>query len=158
MTVMRARNLGFTATETMVVVLILGIIAAFAAPAMNQLIRTQKVRAAAYDIFADLTYARSEAIARGHNVQVASSSGTNWVSGWQISDTTSKETLRVQGARSTGLAFTADAASLTFDRTGRTQNVSFQIGPTDSGAPNSEKRCIRIQLSGRPNTSTGVCS
>jgi type IV fimbrial biogenesis protein FimT len=157
---MRTPNLqrGFTAIEIMVVVLIVGIMAGFAAPAMNQLIRTQKVRGAAYDIFSDLTYARGEAIARGHNVLVASAGNTDWATGWAIRDTTSGEVLRTQNALSTGLVFTADAGSLTFDRSGRTTvAMSFSIKPTDSGVPDTQKRCVRISPSGRPNSLTGPC-
>jgi len=145
--------------ELMVVVLIIGVLAGFAAPAMNQLIRSQKVRGAAYDLFADLTYARGEAIARGHNVLVfASGGGNSWVGGWAIRDTTSGETLRTQNALSTGLLVNGDAASLTFDRNGRTAALlRYDIAPTDSGVPDTQKRCIRISPSGRPNTLEGPC-
>ena len=147
---------GFSAIEMMVVVLIIAILAAFAAPAMNQLIRTQKVRAAAYDIFSDLTYARSEAIARGHNVQMASPGGTNWAVGWGIMDTQTNQVLRLQNKLSDGLDFTSNAGTLTFDRNGRTTTVQFQIQPKET-APDNQKRCVRISPSGRPNSMTGPC-
>ena len=158
MTTMRspAFHKGFTAVEVMVVVLILAIIAAFAAPAMNQLIRTQKVRSAAYDIFADLTYARSEAIARGHDVEMASPGGKDWATGWGILDVATGQVLRVQGKLSDGLDFKADASKVTFDRNGRTTNVTFAIQPKES-APDNQKRCVRISPSGRPNSMTGPC-
>ena len=150
---------GFTAVEMMVVVLIIGILAAFGAPAMNQLIRTQKVRSAAYDIFADLTYARSEAINRGHDILVASSGGTDWVGGWALRDTVTGEVIRQQGALSSGITFVGDAGQVTYDRNGRisgTTNVRFNIAPTES-APDTQKRCVRLSPSGRPNALTGVC-
>jgi prepilin-type N-terminal cleavage/methylation domain-containing protein len=109
---------GFTVIETMVVVAILAILAAFAAPSMTQLIRTQKVRSIAYDVFADLTYARSEAISRGHNVGIGSGS-TNWINGWQVRDLTTGALLRQTGAQATGVVFTADSGGIIFDRTGR---------------------------------------
>lgn len=150
---------GFTAIEVMIVVAILAILAAFAAPAMNQLIRTQKVRTIAYDLFADLTFARSEAISRGRNVGIGSNSGNDWINGWSVRDLTSGEVLREQGPRSSGVLFTADQAGVIFNRTGRTTtgNVSFSIKPAESDAPDVQKRCIRMTPSGRPNSLTGPC-
>jgi type IV fimbrial biogenesis protein FimT len=155
---MRARHGGFTVIEAMVVVAIIAIVAGFAAPSMNQLIRTQKVRSISYDFFADLTYARSEAIARGHNVGIASKGGTNWgVNGWMVRDLTDDVLLRDQGPRSSGVSFTADTNSLIFVPTGRTAaNAAFTIKPVES-APDDQKRCIRITPSGRPNSTTGAC-
>ena len=154
----RARNRGFTVIEAMVVVGIIAILAGFAAPSMNQLIRTQKIRSISYDLFADLTYARSEAISRGHNVSIASKTGDkDWVGGWTVRDTTLDILLREQGPRSSGVSFTADASDLAFLPTGRTAAVvSFTIKPVES-APDDQKRCIRITPSGRPNSTTGVC-
>lgn len=154
------RQRGFTAVEMMVVVAILAIMAAFALPAMNQLIRTQKVRSLAYDLFADLTYARSEAIARGHNVGIASGGGTDWgVNGWEIRDITANPPtlLRRQGAAPPKIKFTADAGTLIFQPNGRiVGTVTFSIAPVES-APDDQKRCIRISPSGKPNSTTGPC-
>jgi len=153
----RARNRGFTVIEAMVVVGIIAILAGFAAPAMNQLIRTQKIRSISYDLCGDLTYARSEAISRGHNVSIASKNGNDWVAGWTVRDVTLDVLLRDQGPRSSGVAFTADAGALTFLPSGRTAaTMSFTIKPVES-APDDQKRCIRITPSGRPNSTTGVC-
>lgn len=155
----RKTQRGFTAVEAMLVVAILAILAAFAAPAMNQLIRTQKVRSIAYDLNADLLYARSEAISRGHNVGVGGLSGTNWINGWRVLDFNNGQTLRQQGARATGVSFVSDDAWVLFDRTGRivTGNTQWRIEPSESGAPDTQKRCIRMSPSGRPNSMTGPC-
>lgn len=154
---------GFTMVETMVVVMILAILAAFAAPAMKDLIRTQRVRTAAYDLLADLTFARSQAITKGHNVAFASTAAsTNWATGYALTDTTASPnvTLRSHSAVDPSIAFTADQSTLTFDRSGRISvgTVSFNIAPTDATAPATEKRCVRIDPSGRPRAVEGVCS
>ena len=156
---MRARSRGFTVIEAMVVVAIIAIMAGFALPAMNQLIRTQKVRSISYDLFADLTYARAEAIARGHNVGIASrSGGSDWgTEGWFIRDLTTGDQLRDQGPSAKGVSFTSNSNSLVFQPTGRIAgNISFTVKPVET-APDDQKRCIRITPSGRPNTTTGVC-
>ena len=62
------RQHGFTAAEIVVVLAIVGILAAIAVPSMSKMLTTQAVRSAAYDLYADLTFARSEAIARGTNI------------------------------------------------------------------------------------------
>ena len=154
-----SRSRGFTIVEAMIVVFIIAILAAVAAPGMNSLIRAQKVRSTSYDFFADLTYARSEAIARGRNVVITSVSGKNWVNGWTVNDPLVAQPLRDEGPRSTGLVFEADQGDVTFDRTGRTLSgtVSFTIAPVDADAPDSQKRCIRLDPSGRPRSTTGVC-
>ena len=160
---------GFTITEVMVVLVILGVLGAFAAPAMTRLLTTQKVRSASYDLNADLTYARGEAIARGHQVSVKSvSGGTDWVSGWEVWDMTASPNvkLRQQNALAAGINFTADAQSLTYERTGRATptpatvsgTVSFTIVPKDTSATTDMKRCVRIDPSGRPTTATGACA
>jgi len=156
---------GFTIIEMIVVIFIIAILAGFAAPAMNGMIRAQKVRSIAYDIVADLTYARGEAIARGHAVAMQSASGNNWLNGWQIVDLGANpiEVLRTEGPRSPAIKFTADAGSIQFDRTGRITNANsasaFYIEPVEN-APDHQKRCIKLAPSGRPSTTNpkfGVC-
>jgi len=142
----------------MVVVLILAILAGFALPAMNAMIRTQKVRSAAYDLFADLTFARSQAISLGRDITITSTSGTNWVNGWSMTDP-GGTVLRKVGPFSTGLIFTGSVATLTFDRTGRASAISqFAITPTDADATSAQMRSIKVAPSGRPNSATGPCA
>lgn len=164
---------GFSLVELLVVVTILGILGAFAAPAMSRFMQTQKVRSLAYDLFADLAFARSEAISRGHRVTVQSVNGTDWNMGWTISDVTASPAvqLRVNGqcagptppspcSLADGVTFLSDQTSVTFDNSGRTATavVSFNIAPTDVSATSDQKRCVKLDISGRPKSSTGVCS
>ena len=154
----RAR--GFTLPEMLTVIMIIGILAAFAFPAMNKFLVTQAVRTASYDLFADLIYARSEAIARGTTVTVMGSSATNFKLGYLVRENGGGTTLREQPARDSEIVFTASQSEVTFDRSGRATNqMLFNIvpGPNISNPQDYMKRCIRLDPSGRPKSSEGAC-
>jgi prepilin-type N-terminal cleavage/methylation domain-containing protein len=159
--VTRRAQAGFSAAEILVVLAIVGILAAVAIPSMSSLLATQAVRSASYDLNADLTFARGEAIARGTNVTVTGASSTNFKYGWTITESAGNTTLRTQGARSSNITFTGNANVYTFDRTGRVTvgaPAQWSILPNDSGAQDYQKRCIKLDPSGRPRTNEGVCT
>ena len=156
--VTRRGEAGFTAAEILVVITIVGILAAIAIPSLSNLLQTQAVRSASYDLTADLTYARSEAISRGVNVSVVGT--TNYMSGWSITESGGNTTLRSQGSRDSKITFVANMGTVTFDRTGRitTGAAQWEIKPTATTAQDYQKRCIKLDPSGRPRTNEGVCS
>ena len=150
---------GFTMVEVIVVVAIAAILAAIAIPSMKNLLTTQAVRTAAYDLYADLTYARSEAIARGTSVTITGASSTDFKQGWRITEAAGGTTLRTQPARSTAIVFTASGNAYTFDKTGRLSAGSpaqWGIRPMDtSHTQEYQKRCVQLDPSGRPRTQEG---
>jgi len=155
----RAR--GFTLPELLTVIMIIGILAVFAFPAMNKFLVTQAVRTASYDLFADLIYARSEAIARGTTVTVQAVSSTDFKLGYTVTENGGPTLLRAQPARDSEIQFTASVAAVTFDRSGRASNqVLFNIipGANISYPQDYMKRCIRLDPSGRPKSSEGACA
>ena len=155
------RQRGFTLTEILVVIFIVGLVATFAFPAMSTFLTTQAVRSSSYDLFADLIYARSEAIARGTTVTVTGVDGTNWKKGWTIRENEGGTVLRTQSSRDSAITFTASGAEVTFDRTGRASNaaeMTFTIVPVKSTSQDYQKRCIRLDPSGRPKSSEGTCA
>ena len=155
------RQAGFTATEILVVIGIVGILAAIAVPSMSKMIQQQSVRSASYDLNADLVYARSEAISRGTNVTITGASSTNFNQGWTITEAAGGTTLRTQGSRTGKITFTGNANVYTFDKTGRVvvgTPAQWAIAPTESGAQDYMKRCVKLDPSGRPRTNEGVCS
>ena len=90
----RGHHEGFTIIEIMVVLAILGVLAALAAPSFGPLIERWRVRDAAENLQSTLFFARSEAIKRGGNVtliRIASGNGcanadaaTQWGCGWTV--------------------------------------------------------------------------
>lgn len=153
---------GFTLAEALVTIAIVAVLAALALPGMNQLLTTQRVKSTSFDLMADLTYARSEAIARGTDVVVASTSGTSdWREGWTITETAGPSVLREAAARADTVIFTGPGPTVTFERTGRATalgTVAFSIQPKGDDAPDNQKRCLRLDPSGRARSAVGVCS
>jgi len=63
------RQNGFTLIELMVIIAVLGVIAAIALPSFQSTLDRRNLVAAANDIFAGLQYARSEAIKRNQEIE-----------------------------------------------------------------------------------------
>lgn len=85
---------GFTAIELMVVVAIVALLTALAAPSFTPLIERWRVRGAAESLQSTIYYARSEAIKRGGGVIIAknpnvdacttAATNTEWGCGWRV--------------------------------------------------------------------------
>ncbi len=60
---------GFTLIEAMVVIVLIGVVAAIALPSFKSVIDGRRLAGAAEHLFANLNYARSEAIKQNQNVQ-----------------------------------------------------------------------------------------
>lgn len=147
---------GFTLVELLITITIAGILAGIALPSFQNLMRTQRVKSAAFDLVSNLTLTRSEAVKRNANVSMTAAGG-GWKNGWKIS--VGGTDLRVQD-KYTGLDITelAGLNVVTFRGDGRlataTTNFTVQTDPASGVTP----RCISISLSGQASSKMEECS
>lgn len=149
----RRRLAGFTVTEMLIVVAIMGILAAIATPYMGDMIRRQRIKTAAFDVFSSLAFARSEAIKRNTSVTILPTGG-NWAAGWRITDS-NNNLLRQQAGWDALTA--AGPASVVFAASGRATSLA-SISLSAYGVDANSFRCVKVDLSGRAISKEGACS
>lgn len=148
------RQRGFSLIELMIVVSIIGVLATIAAPSLRSLAAGQRVKMAAFDLYTDLTLARSEAIKRNANVTITRN-GTNWSTGWSITAAGLADPIKSRQLSFISTSITGSVASITFNRSGRPE-TAFQATTADADG-SVTARCVQLDLSGRPATTRGAC-
>lgn len=147
---------GFTMIELLVVVSIIAIFTAVAAPGMQSFIAGQRVKSLTYDLTADLLLARSEALKRNSPVSIART-GSTWDAGWTTS--AGGVNLSTRNAAGQSITFAGAPQTITFGANGRvtlpTDPVRISISSATADA--NAQRCVALDLSGRARSSVGVC-
>jgi type IV fimbrial biogenesis protein FimT len=165
---------GFTVIELMVVVAIMAVLLALAAPSFTPLIERWRVQQTIKGLESTLYYARSEAIKRGGNVSIRKHpTGTNgcqlaatnasWDCGWFVFiDTNSngaldagEEVLQTFNTPpNMDVTRTANSASIQFDRWGRVAGpfIGFSLVPHDKAISDVAARGLCMSSGGRIRT------
>lgn len=81
---MNNKNKGFTLIELMTSVAIISILLALASPSFYAFIKNNKITTSAKNFYADLNYAKSEALKGNGNVVMKAVSGSAYSNGWMI--------------------------------------------------------------------------
>ena len=146
---------GFTLIEAIIVMSIMAILAGVSTSSFVWLNQTTQIRGAAFDLVADLDFARSEAVKRNANVVVAPV-GT-WANGWRV--TSAGTVLRTRAALGGQISFAAAPADLTFDGAGRASLGTvgnFQLCPPNAASLSG--RTVRIDPSGLSRSVKTSCA
>lgn len=158
---------GFSLTEMMVAISILGILAAVALPSFNDVTLGSKLRAYANNLVASARLARGEAVKQNTAMTLcvsadgASCAAGGWEQGWIILSGTTVVYRQPATAAGYKITETAGLSSLTFQPTGigATQATLTVCRATPSVG--SQERVVTISVTGRPSvtkTTTGSCS
>lgn len=136
----------------MVVVSILGIFTALAAPSFSNTIATMRIKSTSFDLVNDLNFARSEAIKRRADVVVAAE-GDDWKKGWSI--TTSGTTLKTHEALTASIAIASGVTEINFESNGRpAAATALSVTSSLTGVTG---RCVELQATGSARSVKMAC-
>ena len=150
---------------------VIGVLLAIAVPSFRQMILTQGVKNASFDLYSALVYARSEAIKTNDETATkvitlcAGNTTANngvWTTGWRIvSGTCVAGSLLRSWTPSSNVTVSQTVSGATpvkFARSGHllTTAPKLQVDPASS-MTGVDSRCIQIDLIGRPRTQLGTC-
>lgn len=147
------RSRGFTIIELMIVIVILAILSAIAAPSFREMIIASRVRSSASELYESVLQARSEAITRNAAIDVVPSA-SGWAGGWTVQIQADGTVLSTHPAL-TSVTLTANASgNLSFRLDGRVSTNVRQVVIYSDEYSTIQSRCVYVDAAGRPSVRT----
>ncbi|MCY1359607.1 Chthon cassette protein D [compost metagenome] len=149
---------GFTLVELMVALVVLAILIGVAVPSYQNIIASQRLRAAVSDLHSALVFARSEAIKRNRTITLETSAGEDdWGLGWKVpSPVAGQDDILVHGQIS-GVSIESSQDEVEFSASGRVANaVEFEFS-VSVNADEEKTSCLKLGLDGRASSTSGEC-
>lgn len=150
----RNRFDGFTLIEMVAVLAVTLVLLALAAPSFRDLMRSQTIKNTSFNLVSSLVRARSEAVTRNADVTVQPVNGS-WLNGWVIA--LADGTQIGKSDAPSGITISGPA-SVTFNGNGAPTAVPTPFAVSAGDALADNQRCVRLNLSGRPQLRKGSCS
>lgn len=149
----RTTRNGFSLLELLVVIVIMGVMAAVGAPSLVSMLSSVRVKGATSKLHVALLMARSEAIKRNAVVTIVPNTA-GWAEGWEVRDAASA-VLASEG-QSRLVQITTAATQIVYLPSGRIQGTapSFTLANTNNSV---STKCVTIDLSGRPYVKANAC-
>lgn len=141
---------GFTLVELLIVVALIGVVAAVAVPNFRQMVESNRVSAGTNSIVSALNYARSEALRHGRLVVVDARVAGDWTQGLEV--TRGTEQLRVTEPLDGGVTITGELTEFRGNGLARAATTFVVCG--DNTLPGRE---INVTLGGRVQTGEVAC-
>jgi type IV fimbrial biogenesis protein FimT len=135
---------GFSLIEMMIVVAIMGIMAALASQMIGSYLLNVKLRSTAEELKESLDFSRSEAIKRNDTIKYTSLSGGGWKVEGYVNDilSTLKSKPSASGSKS---VVTTDQAVIRFDGSGRSDvSATFQVTPVTGSC--ADITCLNVEV------------
>ncbi len=154
--------------EILLVIVVLAILATLSAPSFRSALQNNRLSGAANEVMTSFQFARAEALKRGTDVRVCSSSdgatcGGNWNQGWIVSCTVAADcpdvtngVIRTWPGNGTDFNFNPTTGQYTFEENGF-GNAAFQLDLSLPDCFGENLRQIQVVPTGRTAVTRADC-
>jgi type IV fimbrial biogenesis protein FimT len=146
---------GFTLLELMVTIAVLAILTTIAVPNFRDLVQNNRVTTQANELVSALTFARTEAVKRGRNVEVEVAAANP---GWTVTVTEAGNPVPLRQVDRQGSFVGIDAdATIIFDANGVPDGAAT-VDMQPGSCTGDKRRSIQVGLSGQITTTRQTCT